>query len=60
LIDLEQGVNILIAVGHSGYDIDKKIAKEVLDLDVVVVGHSHSFLFTGTSHPSIILESDQL
>jgi len=47
LVNLEQGVNILIAVGHSGYNIDMKIAMEVPDIDVVVGGHSHSFFFTG-------------
>ncbi len=41
------GINIIIALGHSGYEIDKKIAMEVEDVDVVVGGHSHSFLFTG-------------
>merc|ERR1712215_610109 len=32
-------VDILIALGHSGYE---------KDLDIVVGGHSHSFLYTGT------------
>ena len=43
----DKGVNIIIAVGHSGYEVDKKIAKEVEEVDLVVGGHSHSFLFTG-------------
>ena len=43
----DQDVNIIIAVGHSGYEVDKKIAKEVEDVDLVVGGHSHSFLFSG-------------
>ena len=51
------GVDILIAVGHSGYDSDKKIAAGVADIDVVVGGHSHSFLFSGDlySHLQAIL-----
>jgi len=48
-------VNILIAVGHSGYEVDKKIAKEVPDIDVVVGGHSHSFLFTGKNYRAYCL-----
>lgn len=41
-------LNIIVAVGHAGFDIDKKIAKEVDDVDVVVGGHSNTFLWTGT------------
>ncbi|KAE8736692.1 hypothetical protein FOCC_FOCC017853 [Frankliniella occidentalis] len=40
-----QGVNIIIGLGHSGYDKDKVIARKVPDIDIVVGGHSHSFLF---------------
>lgn len=42
-----EGVDIIIALGHSGYDVDLKIAAEVPDVDVVVGGHSHSFLYSG-------------
>ena len=45
------GVNILIAVGHSGYDADQRIAQDCPDIDVVVGGHSHSFLFSGWNSP---------
>ena len=42
-----RGVHIIIAVGHSGFKIDQKIAKEVEDIDLVVGGHTNTFLFTG-------------
>ncbi|XP_033635029.1 5'-nucleotidase-like [Asterias rubens] len=42
-----EGVNKIIALGHSGYDADQKIAREVRGLDVVVGGHSNTFLYTG-------------
>ena len=42
-----QGVKILIALGHAGFDIDKRIAENVPDIDVVVGGHSNTFLYTG-------------
>ena len=42
-----KGVNILIALGHSGYDMDKKIAENCPDIDVVVGGHSNTFLYNG-------------
>ncbi|XP_023333826.1 5'-nucleotidase isoform X2 [Eurytemora carolleeae] len=45
----DRGVNIIIATGHSGYTLDKKMASEVEELDLVVGGHSHTFLYTG--HP---------
>lgn len=43
----EQGVNIIVAVGHSGFIKDKEIAKEVPLVDVVVGGHSNTFLYNG-------------
>ncbi|KAL2740481.1 protein 5NUC-like [Vespula squamosa] len=43
----KQGVDILIALGHSGFDTDKKIAKEVEDIDIVIGGHTNTFLYRG-------------
>ena len=51
-----QGVKIIIASGHSGYHIDKLMAEKIEELDVVVGGHSHTYLFTsgvGKDPPSI-------
>ncbi|XP_060686978.1 5'-nucleotidase isoform X2 [Hemiscyllium ocellatum] len=42
------GVNKIIALGHSGFETDKQIAKKVRGVDVVVGGHSNTFLYTGT------------
>ncbi|CRK94465.1 CLUMA_CG007972, isoform A [Clunio marinus] len=54
-------VNIIIALGHSGIDMDKKIAAQCEHVDVVVGGHSddrfyktlihsaHTFLYTGAA-----------
>ncbi|XP_022196409.2 protein 5NUC [Nilaparvata lugens] len=42
-----EGVNIIIALGHSGYYMDQKIAANCPDVDVVVGGHTNTFLFTG-------------
>ena len=47
----KQEVNIIIALGHSGYNFDKILASQVADIDLVVGGHSHSFLFTGENPP---------
>ncbi|KAG6455117.1 hypothetical protein O3G_MSEX009026 [Manduca sexta] len=40
-----KGVNILIALGHSGFEEDLIIAKEVEDIDLVIGGHSNTFLW---------------
>ena len=40
-------MDILIAIGHSGYERDQDIARGVPDIDLVVGGHSHSFLYSG-------------
>ena len=40
-------MNIIIALGHSGFEKDKEIAKNVPDLDLVVGGHSNTFLYNG-------------
>lgn len=42
------GVNKIIALGHSGFETDKLIAKEVSNVDVVIGGHTNTFLYTGT------------
>ena len=41
------GVNVIIALGHSGFPTDKLIAEKVPDVDVVVGGHSNTFLHSG-------------
>jgi 5'-nucleotidase len=48
----DDGVNIIIGLGHSGIKKDQIIAREVEDIDIIVGGHSHTFLYSGTE-PSI-------
>ncbi|XP_042362631.1 snake venom 5'-nucleotidase-like [Plectropomus leopardus] len=42
-----QGINKIIALGHAGIDVDKEIAKKVSGVDVVIGGHTNTFLYTG-------------
>uniref|UniRef100_A0A3Q3FF29 5'-nucleotidase n=1 Tax=Labrus bergylta TaxID=56723 RepID=A0A3Q3FF29_9LABR len=42
------GVNKIIALGHSGFTMDQEIAKKVRGVDVVIGGHTNTFLYTGT------------
>ncbi|XP_039993539.1 snake venom 5'-nucleotidase-like [Xiphias gladius] len=41
------GYNKIIALGHSGFDVDKDIAKRVRGVDIVIGGHTNTFLYTG-------------
>lgn len=43
------GVNIIIVLSHCGITIDKKIAAQCADVDIVVGGHSHTFLYNGSA-----------
>lgn len=39
-----QGINKFILLSHMGYQEDKEIAARIPDLDMIVGGHSHSYL----------------
>ncbi|MDL2227010.1 metallophosphoesterase, partial [Deltaproteobacteria bacterium OttesenSCG-928-M10] len=39
-----QGVNIIIALTHLGLENDRRLARAVKGVDLIVGGHSHSFL----------------
>ncbi|KAJ8923034.1 hypothetical protein NQ315_001582 [Exocentrus adspersus] len=41
------GIKIIIVLGHSGYALDQRIAAEVPLVDVVVGGHTNTFLWNG-------------
>lgn len=40
------GVDIIVALGHSEFFVDLKVAREVEEVSVVVGAHSHTFLYT--------------
>lgn len=42
----KEGVKIIIALGHSGYKKDLEIAEMCCHVDVVIGGHSNTFLYT--------------
>lgn len=41
------GVQIIITIGHSGYDMGQQVAANCPLVDVVVGGHTHTFLYNG-------------
>jgi len=38
------GVNKIIVLSHSGYEVDKRVAAETTGVDVIVGGHSNTYL----------------
>ncbi|KAK7108614.1 hypothetical protein V1264_016316 [Littorina saxatilis] len=43
---LRSGTEIIIAVGHAGFTVDKQVAN-IPGVDIVIGGHSNTFLYTG-------------
>ena len=39
-----EGVTKIIVLSHSGYDVDQRVARETTGVDVIVGGHSHTYL----------------
>ena len=46
----KQNIDKIIAIGHSGIAVDRMIAREVADIDVIVGGHSNTFLYKGATY----------
>lgn len=46
-----EGIDIIIVLSHCGLDVDREIAKHGGPIDIIVGGHSHSFLFSGDNPP---------
>uniref|UniRef100_A0A6B0VEF8 5'-nucleotidase n=1 Tax=Ixodes ricinus TaxID=34613 RepID=A0A6B0VEF8_IXORI len=45
------GVDIILGITHCGYLRDQEIMKGVEDLDVIVGGHTNTFLYSGSGYP---------
>lgn len=45
------GIDIIIVLSHCGLETDREIAKFGGTIDIIVGGHSHSFLFSGENPP---------
>lgn len=39
-----EGINKIILLSHAGYEADKRIARQTTGIDVIVGGHSHTYL----------------
>ncbi|KAH6938174.1 hypothetical protein HPB50_007346 [Hyalomma asiaticum] len=45
------GVKVIVAITHSGYPRDIEIVKQVTQLDLLVGGHTNTFLYHGSGYP---------
>jgi 5'-nucleotidase/UDP-sugar diphosphatase len=58
----DAGINKIIVLSHIGYTVDQDLAKAVPGVDVVVGGHSHTFLGTGEGeagpYPTMVAGAD--
>lgn len=52
-----KGVNKIILLSHNGYGMDKKLARAVPGLDVIVGGHSHTLLGDAAALAALGLEA---
>ncbi|XP_075233853.1 snake venom 5'-nucleotidase-like [Lycorma delicatula] len=52
------GIKIFIALGHSGFAEDLEIAEKVPDIDLVIGGHTNTFLYNGDAPSNEIVEGD--
>lgn len=46
-----EGVKMIIVLSHCGLEVDREIAKKGGPIDIIVGGHSHSFLYSGVNPP---------
>lgn len=42
----EMGIDKIIVVAHLGYDVEMELASQVSGVDIIVGGHSHTFLYS--------------
>ena len=56
------GINKIIVVSHIGYSVDQDLAKAVSGIDLIVGGHTHTFLGTGKGeagpYPTLVKNPD--
>ncbi|KAH6920193.1 hypothetical protein HPB50_028819 [Hyalomma asiaticum] len=54
----ESGINIFFLVSHVGFDVDQVIAQECPELDLIVGGHTNTFLYTDYGEASAVESAD--
>lgn len=62
--NIKNKVNLIVLLSHVGADEDINIAKAIPDIDIIVGGHSHTFInkpieVSGTKHKTIIVQDGE-
>lgn len=55
----EQGVHVIVAMGHSGVPRDVEICERVPEVSLVVGGHTHTFLYSGPTADGGLVSGDK-
>ncbi|XP_050028325.1 protein 5NUC-like isoform X1 [Dermacentor andersoni] len=55
----EEGVHVIIAMGHSGVPRDVEICERVPEVSLVVGGHTHTFLYSGPTADGGLVSGDK-
>ncbi|XP_070394293.1 protein 5NUC-like isoform X2 [Dermacentor albipictus] len=55
----EEGVRVIIAMGHSGVPRDVEICERVPEVSLVVGGHTHTFLYSGPTADGGLVSGDK-
>lgn len=50
----DEGVRVIVALGHSGVPRDVEICERVPEVSLVVGGHTHTFLYSGPSIDGLV------
>ena len=50
----EQGIDKIVLLSHAGIDYDKKIAKELDGLDIIIGGHSHDLILDAKKGENLV------
>jgi len=53
----EDGVNIIIGLGHIGLRQDRELAESLSGMDIIIGGHSHTLL-EGDEYPNVVTGAD--
>jgi 5'-nucleotidase len=54
----DQNINKIIFLSHTGYANDRKFAKEVSGIDVIIGGHSHDLVLDAKAGKNVLKAPD--
>eukprot|EP00878_Enallax_costatus_P025591 GHUV01027395.1.p1 GENE.GHUV01027395.1~~GHUV01027395.1.p1 ORF type:complete len:465 (+),score=71.79 GHUV01027395.1:551-1945(+) len=54
MLQQHKDLDYIIGLSHAGYELDLETARNVSGLDVIIGGHSHTFLYTPTAAGPVV------